>query len=370
MDGALLAALVMISAMLLSAALVPVSKFLARRFGVMDGPGHRKVHTEPMPRLGGIAVFLAFTGVVLAGFVLAPSLNAIPWFQARFEAALALLQEAYKVEGKLRGLIFGSILAFGVGLADDILGSRFHVAAKVLGQVIAALALIAADVRTSFLPFEWMNTAVTLLWVVGVTNAFNLLDNMDGLSAGVAFVASGVLLINAWFLGEFFICLILVAFMGSLLGFLVYNFNPASVFLGDCGSLFIGYVMGSLTLLERYVSHASSTLFPVLMPALVLAVPLLDTTTVMVIRIREKRPIYVGDSRHLSHRLVSLGLSQRTAALVIYLITFCLGLGAVSLADATRAQSLLILLQSLGFVALILILLFFERRRVPRREAA
>ena len=370
MDTALLAALVMIVSLLLSAALVPASKVLARRFGVMDGPGHRKVHTEPMPRLGGLAVFVSFTGAVVAGFVLAPTLNAIPWFQARFESALALLQEAYKVEGKLRGLLIGSTLAFGVGLADDVLGSRFHVAAKAIGQVVAAIALIAADVRTSFLPFEWMNSAVTLLWVVGVTNAFNLLDNMDGLSAGVALVASGVLLINAWFLGEFFICLILTAFMGSLLGFLVFNFNPASVFLGDCGSLFIGYVMGSLTLLERYVSHASSTLFPVLMPALVLAVPLLDTATVMVIRIREKRPIYVGDSRHLSHRLVSLGLSPRASVLVIYLITFCLGLGAVSLADATTVETLLVLLQAAGFVLLVLILLFFERRSTPRRENA
>jgi UDP-GlcNAc:undecaprenyl-phosphate/decaprenyl-phosphate GlcNAc-1-phosphate transferase len=244
------------------------------------------------------------------------------------------------------------------------------VAGKVAGQVLAALVIVAADVRTSFMPFEWMNTLVTVLWVVGVTNAFNLLDNMDGLSAGVAFVASGTLLINAWLLGEFFISLLLVAFMGSLLGFLVYNWSPASIFLGDCGSLFIGYVMASLTLLERYVSHASSYYFAVLMPVLVLAVPLLDTATVMVIRIREGRPIYVGDSRHLSHRLVSLGLTQRGAVLVIYLITFCLGLGAVSLADASPVETLLVLLQAAGFVLLVLIFLFFERRGVPRREAA
>jgi UDP-GlcNAc:undecaprenyl-phosphate/decaprenyl-phosphate GlcNAc-1-phosphate transferase len=206
--------------------------------------------------------------------------------------------------------------------------------------------------------------------VVGVTNAFNLLDNMDGLSAGVAFVASGTLLINAWLLGEFFISLILVAFMGSLLGFLVYNWNPATIFLGDCGSLFIGYVMASLTLLERYVSHASSHYFAVLMPVLVLALPLLDTATVIVIRVREGRPIYVGDSRHLSHRLVSLGLSPSTAVFVIYLITFAIGLGAVSLADATPVETVLVLLQAATFVLLVLILLFFERRGVSRREAA
>jgi UDP-GlcNAc:undecaprenyl-phosphate GlcNAc-1-phosphate transferase len=370
MDLALLGLLVMVGTLFLCAALVPLTKTLARWLGVMDGPGHRKVHTEPMPRMGGLAVYVAFASVVLAGYSLAPVLATVPWIQEQFATPFTLLQEAHKVGGKLLAVLAGATLAFAVGLADDVLGNRFHVAAKAAGQVVAALALLAADVRTSFLPFDWMNTGVTLLWVVGVTNAFNLLDNMDGLSAGVAFVASGVLLINAALLGEFFICLILVAFMGSLLGFLVHNFNPATVFLGDCGSLFIGYVMGSLTLLERYVSHASSTLFPILMPVLVLAVPLLDTATVVVIRVRERRPIYVGDSRHLSHRLVSLGLSQRTSVLVIYLITFCLGLGAVSLADATLAQSLLILLQAVGFVTLVLILLFFERRKQPRREAA
>jgi UDP-GlcNAc:undecaprenyl-phosphate GlcNAc-1-phosphate transferase len=215
-----------------------------------------------------------------------------------------------------------------------------------------------------------MNQVVTLVWLVGITNAFNLLDNMDGLSAGVAFVASSTLLINAWALGEFFISLILLAFMGALLGFLLYNFQPASIFLGDCGSLFIGYVMASLTLLERYVSNASSTLFPVLMPVVVLAVPLTDTATVMWIRFREKRPLYVGDSRHLSHRLVSLGYSQRSAVLFLYLTTFCLGLGAASLTHAGLWQSVMILLQTVGFVALILLLMFRERRRKARKAAA
>ena len=209
---------------------------------------------------------------------------------------------------------------------------------------------------------------VSILWVVGITNAFNLLDNMDGLSAGVAFVASLVLLINAWLLGEFFISLVLVAFMGSLLGFLVYNWNPASIFLGDCGSLFIGFVLASLTLLQRYVSHASGTYFPVLMPVLVLGLPILDTTTVIVIRLREHRPIYVGDSRHLSHRLVSFGMRPPLAVATIYLLAFGLGLGAVGLAEADLAHAVLILVQALGVVAVVLILLFYERRPEPRPE--
>jgi UDP-GlcNAc:undecaprenyl-phosphate GlcNAc-1-phosphate transferase len=360
-DQARLALVVLLGSTGLCFAFVPLSRVLAHRFGILDRPGPRKVHAGPTPRLGGLAVFLSFIVVVLAGYMLGPVLAARPELKAGFGGAFAFLQEAYRVQPKLLALLCGAVLVFGVGLADDVLGSRFPVGVKAAGQVLAAFVLVAADIRVSFLPADWMNTVVTLLWVVGITNAFNLLDNMDGLSTGVAFVACTVLLTNAWLLGEFFISLVLVAFMGSLLGFLWYNWSPATVFLGDCGSLFIGYLLASLTLLERYVSRASSSYFPVLMPVLVLAVPLLDTATVIVIRVREGRPIYVGDRRHLSHRLVDLGLSPKAAVLVIYLITFCLGLGAASLADASRSETALILLQSAGFVALILILMFFER---------
>jgi UDP-GlcNAc:undecaprenyl-phosphate/decaprenyl-phosphate GlcNAc-1-phosphate transferase len=347
-----------------SAALVPASCRLARWLGALDNPGHRKIHSVPTPRMGGVAVYVAFVAIVLAGYYLAP------WVREMlpFAAVLEPLREAHRVENKLLAVVAGATAAFIVGLLDDMLGPRFPVAVKAVGQILAALFLVFGDVRTSFLPSDAVNSLVTVLWVVGISNAFNLLDNMDGLSAGVAFIAAGVLLINAWLLGELFICLILVAFMGSLLGFLFFNYNPAKVFLGDCGSLFIGYVMAALTLLERYVSEASSTLFPVLMPVLVLAVPLIDTSTVIFIRLKERRPIYIGDTRHLSHRLVSLGFSQRAAVQFIYLATLCFGLGAVGLSHATPTQSWLIMLQSLGFVALILTLLFLERRRQPRES--
>jgi UDP-GlcNAc:undecaprenyl-phosphate GlcNAc-1-phosphate transferase len=300
---------------------------------------------------------------VFVGYLVAPSLESWPWLQHHLGGALGLLREAHKVQTKLLALLAGSLVAFGVGLADDVFGRRFPVWAKAGGQVLAALILVSADVKTSVLPYDWMNVLLTVAWLFGITNAFNLLDNMDGLSAGVALIASSMLLLNAWSLDEYFVSLILLAFMGSLLGFLLFNFHPASVFLGDCGSHFIGFTLAALTLLERYVSHASSTLFPVLMPVLVLAVPIVDSATVVVIRLREGRPIYVGDSRHLSHTLVSIGFSQRGAVLFIYLVTLCLGLGAAQLTDAPLHQSLLILLQSAGFVALILILMF--TRRVP-----
>jgi UDP-GlcNAc:undecaprenyl-phosphate GlcNAc-1-phosphate transferase len=341
---------------------VPAAAALARRFGVLDRPGPRKVHDGAIPRLGGVAVFTAFTAVVLGGYAAAlPALLGSPSASSLLGAALAMLGEAHTVQAKLVGMLAGGALVFVVGLADDALGSRFPVAAKAAGQVLAAAVVVASGVRTSFMPGDALDVLVTVLWIVGMTNAFNLLDNMDGLSAGVACVAAAVFLLNAWTLGEFFISLLLLAFIGSLLGFLLYNRHPASIFLGDCGSLFIGYVIATLTLLERYVSHASSTLFPVLMPVLVLAVPIIDTATVMLIRLREGRPIYVGDRRHLSHRLVALGFSPPTAVLFLYLLTLALGLGAVNLPDATVGESAVILLQSLGIVALVLILLFVER---------
>jgi UDP-GlcNAc:undecaprenyl-phosphate/decaprenyl-phosphate GlcNAc-1-phosphate transferase len=370
-DLALLAALVFIVAALLSASMVWPARLLALRLGIIDNPGHRKLHSLPTARAGGIAVYFSFILVVAVGYMLAPHLLGLASIGSILPTSSLVLKDAYLVANKLLAFVLGSTLAFAVGLADDLAGGRFPVWAKIGGQVLGAVILIAAGVTTTFLPFQWMNVAVTLLWLVGMTNAFNLLDNMDGLAAGVAFVAALVLLINAWSLDEIFISLILVAFMGSLLGFLVFNVHPARIFLGDCGSLFIGYVMGSLTLLERYVTHASGLLFPVLMPVLVLAVPLVDTATVVFIRLRERRPIYIGDNRHLSHRLVSLGFSRRRAVSILYALTFCLGLGAAALTDATLFQSVLVLMQTAGFVAVVLTLMFVDRPvRPPDRPPA
>jgi UDP-GlcNAc:undecaprenyl-phosphate GlcNAc-1-phosphate transferase len=357
---------VLIGAFVISAALVPVTGWIARRCGVLDAPGDRKIHQTPTPRLGGIAVYVAFTVIVLAGYFGVPILSQIDWVRTKLAGPVAMLQEAYRVESKLIALLLGATIVFVVGLLDDVLGSRFKVSWKAAGQLLAAVVLVAGGVRADVLVYDVFNIMLTLVWVVGITNAFNLLDNMDGLSAGVALVASLVLLLNAWLLGGFFMSLVYVALIGALLGFLIYNWHPASIFLGDCGSLFIGFVLASLTLLQRYVSNASSTYFPVLMPVLVLALPILDTATVTFIRIRERRPIYVGDSRHLSHRLVSLGMKPALAVFTIYLITLGLGLGAVGLAHANLVQSFIILLQALAVVAVVLILLFYERRAQPR----
>lgn len=356
------AAAVFLGSLLISVALVPLSKMLARSLGVLDAPGNRKIHDVPTPRLGGIAVFAAFVVVVLGGYLLTPTVREMPWVTERFSEAVHLFRTIDRIGGRLAAIVTGAAIAFGVGLLDDVLGSRFPWGLKAAGQVLGAIVVVAAGVHTTFLPWPWLNWLVTVLWIVGITNAFNLLDNMDGLAAGVACVASSVLLINAWWRGEFFISLILLAFIGSLLGFLFYNFHPASVFLGDCGSLFIGFVMAALTLLERYVTTASSSYFPVVMPVVVLAVPLMDTLTVVAIRLRDGRPVYVGDNCHLSHRLVAIGFSRREAVVFIYLATFCLGAGAAMLPDASIGETALLAAQVLGIGLLVLRLMFLERR--------
>jgi UDP-GlcNAc:undecaprenyl-phosphate GlcNAc-1-phosphate transferase len=361
-EHAALAGAVLAWCTILCGSLVPLTRRLALRLGIVDEPGPRKVHPYPTPRLGGVAVFATFTSTVLFGYLSIAHVRELLSPSMFLRPSLEMLRNADLVGDKLTGLLLGAIVVFAVGFLDDALGSRFHPALKAAGQVVAAAIVVGHGISIQIFPAPWMNIVVALLWIVGITNAFNFLDNVDGLSAGVASIACGVLLWNAWSRGEFFIVLILAAFVGSLLGFLGHNFSPASVFLGDCGSLLIGFVMASLTLLERYVSHASSSLFPVLMPVLVLAIPLLDTATVVFIRIRQRRPLYVGDRCHLSHRLLDLGFSTRSAVLSIYLAAFCFGLGAVILPDASRAQSLIVLLQATAFAALLLLLMFHGRR--------
>ena len=338
-----------------TAALVPLARFLARKTGAIDHPGQRKIHSTPIARLGGVAPALVFWMTAGLGFAALKD----PFFQAFLGEGL---QDAPSVGPRLLGILLGSFIAFATGLTDDIFGSRFPFWAKALGQFTAALCVVLGGVSTSFLPHPLLNAMLTIFWLVGITNAFNLLDNMDGLASGVALIASSVLLVNSLSSGENLISALTLAFMGVLIGFLFFNFNPATIFLGDCGSHFVGFVLASILLLERYATSASSSYFPVLMPVLLLAVPIVDTCTVVFIRLREGRPIYVGDARHLSHTLVARGFSQKAAVGLIYLMTLCLGLSALPLRDASLAHTFIVLLQSLCFIAVIILLMFSGHR--------
>lgn len=321
--------------------LVPPIIHGSRARGWLDQPGGRKQHDAPVPRLGGIAFVVSFTFTVSLGYFLAPYLTSITELRAAFPTIAAALTEAHRVQTQLFGLLVGALVIFLIGLVDDIVGEkRFPVALKFGGQCLAAAIPVACGIQVEFTGIGFLNVVLSFLWILGISNAFNLLDNMDGLSAGVAVSSAFIFFLNALALGEIFLCLILVAFMGALIGFLRFNLHPARVFMGDCGALFIGFTLSSLTILEAYVSPASSTLFPVLMPVLVLAVPLIDTLSVIVIRIREGRPVYHGDRCHLSHRLVASGLPEPQAVKFLFLMTLALGMGALNLAHASIARSL------------------------------
>jgi UDP-GlcNAc:undecaprenyl-phosphate GlcNAc-1-phosphate transferase len=326
-----------------TALLLPLVKRACVARGWLDhpgGPGGRKRHPSPIPRLGGIAFFLSFAITVAGGFALAPTIAGMDGLRALVPEVGRALQDAHRVGAQLGGLLGGALLIFLTGLLDDLLGEKFPVGLKLLGQSAAASLAVFSGIQVDFTGVPLLNIAVSFLWILGISNAFNLLDNMDGLAAGVAVSSAFIFFLNAVALEEIFLCLILAAFAGALAGFLRQNLHPARMFMGDSGALFIGYTLSSLTILEHYVSPASSSLFPVLMPPLVLAVPLIDTFSVMYIRIAEGRPVYRGDRCHLSHRLVAAGIPEPQAVRFLLLLTLALGMGALQLADASTGRSL------------------------------
>jgi UDP-GlcNAc:undecaprenyl-phosphate GlcNAc-1-phosphate transferase len=334
--------------------LLPLVKRFCISRGWLDQPGGRKRHRSPIPRLGGIAFFVSFALTVLVGVALAPTLTALPQVRALLPEIANALAEAHRVRPQLLGLLAGALTIFLVGFLDDLLGERFPVGFKLLGQSAAALIAVGSGIQVDFTGVPFLNAAVSFLWILGISNAFNLLDNMDGLAVGVAMSSAFIFFLNALALEEIFLCLILAAFVGALAGFVRHNLHPARIFMGDSGALFIGFMLSSLTILEHYVSPASSSLFPVLMPPLVLAVPLIDTFSVIVIRISEGRPIYRGDRCHLSHRLVAAGIPEPQAVKFLLLLTLALGMGALQLANASVARSLWTIGYTAALAALVL----------------
>jgi len=334
--------------------LLPLVTRFCRTRGWLDHPGGRKQHQSPIPRLGGIAFFVSFASTVLVGVALAPALTAMPQVRALVPEIAGALAEAYRVRPQLLGLLAGALVIFIVGLLDDVLGEKFPVGLKLFGQSAAVLIAVGSGIQVDFTGVPLLNAAVSFLWILGISNAFNLLDNMDGLAVGVAISSAFIFFLNALALEEIFLCLILAAFVGALGGFMRQNLHPARIFMGDSGALFIGFMLSSLTILEHYVSSASSSLFPVLMPALVLAVPLIDTFSVIAIRISEGRPIYRGDRCHLSHRLVAAGIPEPQAVKFLLLLTLALGMGALQLANASVARSLWTIAYTTALAALVL----------------
>jgi UDP-GlcNAc:undecaprenyl-phosphate/decaprenyl-phosphate GlcNAc-1-phosphate transferase len=350
---------VFLSATIISYLLVPLMRRLAFRFEIVAHPGHHRTHQNVQPMLGGGAIFAAFMLVILSGIGVMFAvhfgwLRPIPQLHRELVWQIPDFMVALP---RLIGLLLGGTIMFLLGLTDDRRGVGFSYRIKFAIQILAALLLVICGIRIEFLPSLFLNGLVTVLWIVGITNSFNLLDNMDGLSSGVATIISLILAILTIQQGQYFSTLLFLTLAGSMLGFLRYNFNPSSIFMGDAGSLFIGYMLAALTVSNSYVTTRSVTQLPIVVPVLVLGVPLFDTLSVIIIRFREKRPLFVGDKCHFSHRLRDLGMSVRQTVIFIYLVTICVGVSAILIPQLNLLQSIIVLIQEALIFGLITLLM-------------
>ena len=302
--------LVFAGALVLAIGATPVARFLAPRMGIIDHPEARKIHQRPVPRLGGAAILLTVIVVAL------------------------VLGERYNFNQ------FGSILvgATGIsfmGLIDDRWGLRPLI--KLVAQIAAALLLYASGVYVGTFHQPVLNLVITVLWVVYITNAINLLDNMDGLAGGVAAIAAVHFALMCSFSGQYLVGALSIALLGACLGFLFYNLNPASIFMGDSGSLFLGFMLAATGIKLRFPENVTFVTWMV--PVLVLGVPVFDTALVVVSRLRRGlNPLTNPGRDHVSHRLVAAGMSRREAVLTLYVVSLTSGLLAIFVTRASVVE--------------------------------
>jgi UDP-GlcNAc:undecaprenyl-phosphate GlcNAc-1-phosphate transferase len=331
----------------------------APRLGLVDRPGGHKGHKTPTPLGGGVAIWLT-TVLVLGAGALAVKLGgeAFPDALARYEGGL--LSKA----GALALILGTASLIMLMGLIDDRTPLPWQVRLGIQTGLAAVLA--ASGIRvTLFWPFTHpaLGGALTVLWIVGLTNAFNMLDNMDGLAAGVGLIAA-LLFVGAQVeVGSLFVPACLLVLVGALAGFLVHNRHPARLFMGDAGSNFLGFMLGALTVAGTFFRYGpDDSPYSVLAPLLVMAVPLYDATSVILIRLREGRSPFQGDRRHFSHRLVERGLTPPQAVRTIDLVTLASGLGALLLHRLDAFGAGVVVAQTLCLLGVVAVL---EASSVP-----
>ncbi len=299
--------LVFAGVLVLALALTPLARRVAPGLGMMDQPSPRKVHLRPVPRIGGVAIYV----VVLA--------------------AAVLLGRRYNF-AQFGSIIVGATGISLMGLIDDRWG--LGVTVKLVGQVLSALLLYATGVYVGLFRQPLIDLGLTILWVGYITNSINLLDNMDGLAGGVSAIAAAYFALMCAFSGQHLVGALSVAVLAACLGFLFYNLNPASIFMGDSGALFLGYLLAAIGIKLRFPDNVRVVTWMV--PVLVLGVPIFDTALVFVSRLRRGlNPLTHPGKDHVSHRLVAAGLTQREAVLALYVASFILGMLAVFVTQAT-----------------------------------
>ena len=367
---------VIISLILISGALSLLITYFARRVGLrlgaFDTPGasgHIKTEIHQIPNTGGIAIYLGITLPMIAGLV------AVGLFPDRLPFSFADSLTVHLPGMRQRGgMIIALIACLTVlhimGVIDD--RRPLGAAVKLLIQIIvAAVMVIGFDSRLLTLldnvvvhPYGWLlSSLLTIAWFIVVTNAINFMDNMDGLAGGVAVIAGIIFLIAAILNQQWFIAMTLALLIGSATGFLVFNRPPASIFMGDGGSLVLGFLLAFLTVRTTYFGDPDidgialgNNWYAVFMPLIILAVPLYDFTGVVLLRLSQGKNPMRGDEQHFSHRLVRLGMTKRSAVLIIYACTLATGIGGISLGKMPGWQAVLVFIQAaciLGVLAAI-----------------
>jgi UDP-GlcNAc:undecaprenyl-phosphate GlcNAc-1-phosphate transferase len=350
---------------LISSFLCRVICRFAERFGLVDQPGRRKIHEKPIPTDGGLAIWSAIVLPLAIGQLI---LWLLVWDRSNGEKFFhlpqfieihlsGLLQQSKKL-WQLLGL--GTVLVF-LGVWDDIRGLNWKF--RIAIQFCVAMAIVALGWRASiFLDMPIITYWLSVFWVVGLINSFNMLDNMDGLSAGVAAICvvffSLIMLLHplpATNQPQIFLGGLMLLVLGAILGFLQHNRPPAKLFMGDSGAYFIGYLLATSTLSATYAGYdvPRQTIF---VPLVLLATPLYDTISVVIIRLKEKRSPFVGDKSHFSHRLVELGFTKPQTVCVVYLVTAICCLGALLLYHTTFLGAVIIFVQTVLILILIAIL--------------
>lgn len=309
--------------------LTPLVRKLAFRIGAVDRPNYRKVHVSVMPRIGGLAIIGGF----LVGYlVLTPD------------------------DEHATGILIGAVIIVITGFLDDML--EITAKAKITGQLAAAIVVVTwGGLQIEFInlpfggiiEFGFLSIPVTILWIVGITNAINLLDGLDGLAAGVSTIALISLSVMAMLMGDMFVVATTAILAASSLGFLFYNFYPAKIFMGDTGALFLGFMISVLALL----GFKNVTFISLVIPVIMLGVPISDTFFTIVRRIRMKQPISKPDKSHLHHSLLNAGFSHRQSVLIIYALAALFGVGAILFSQATPWGGLLLIIIILLAIELI-----------------
>jgi len=347
----------------------------AEHFGLVDCPAGHKAHARPTPAGGGIGIWLGVVAPLAVGQCVLQWASTSRFPVTLPEIALRHLDGLREQSPKLWLLVGASTVLMLLGLADDRRGLNWRFRLGV--QTVVACVVVAAGWRLSlFVNLPWLTNAVSVLWIVTLINAFNMLDNMDGLSGGVAAIAAGMLAAVMLLAPDpvtrqpqLFIAGFLLVLVGSLLGFLSHNRPPATIFMGDAGAYFIGFWIATGTLMATFAGEGLPR-HAILAPLCVLAVPLYDTASVVLIRLRRRKSPFVGDNNHFSHRLVELGLSRTQAVLTIYLTTATTALGALLLYQVDGTGAVVIGLMVVCVLLLIAILETTARSKMREQQDA